>query len=75
MLINFWPATEEVWIPILSDKIEEGADDVESVQEILARFEIAEMDYLCTRIHAFSLYSFLKWNSHSNFTEAYQFCC
>ena len=48
MMIGFWPASEEVWLPIIRGRIEEGADDVESVREILARFEVAELDYLCT---------------------------
>ena len=54
MMISFWPAGEEVWLPIIGSVIDEGAEDVESIQEILARFELAEADYLCTIMNKIS---------------------
>lgn len=48
MLTSFWPAGDEVWIPMIDAKEKEGVDTAESVQNVLALYELAEADYLCT---------------------------
>ncbi|KDQ62555.1 hypothetical protein JAAARDRAFT_121734 [Jaapia argillacea MUCL 33604] len=51
MLTNFFPAPEEVWVPLLEAK-EQSADleTVEGVEEVLALYSRAEADYLSIQI-------------------------
>ena len=50
MLTGFWPAGDDVWIPLLESKTAEGAESPDSALSVLALFEVAEDDYLCTSI-------------------------
>ncbi|KLO06957.1 hypothetical protein SCHPADRAFT_670625 [Schizopora paradoxa] len=46
MLTGFWPAGDEIWMPLIDAKIKEGVDTVEAALEVLVMFETAESDYL-----------------------------
>ena len=49
MVVAYWAAGEEVWIPLIDIKIKNS--DMESaggLQSVLELFEKAEEDYLCT---------------------------
>ncbi len=48
MMTGFWPAGDDIWVPLIDAKIKEGVDSVEAALEVLALFEAAENDYLCT---------------------------
>ena len=47
MLTAFWPAGDEIWLPMIENQIEKGVDSPEKVLEVLALFQSAEDDYLC----------------------------
>lgn len=47
MFVAFWPATDDIWLPIIDARIEKGAETVEDIAEIMKLFERAESDYLC----------------------------
>lgn len=55
MLTAYWPAGDEVWLPTIESRIQKGADTFEDTLEILALFQTAEEDYLCT---SYTLHSF-----------------
>jgi hypothetical protein len=48
MMTSFWPAGEEVWLPLLEAK--QTATDLESLEgvaKVAALYDRAEQDYLC----------------------------
>lgn len=47
MLVGFWPASDDVWMPMIDARMAEGMDSMEDIAEILAMFDAAEEDYLC----------------------------
>ncbi|KAH8114308.1 hypothetical protein DFH11DRAFT_1593741 [Phellopilus nigrolimitatus] len=46
MLTGFWPAGDEVWLPMIEARMQKGMDILDDVLEILALFQTAEEDYL-----------------------------
>ncbi|EJC97945.1 uncharacterized protein FOMMEDRAFT_97432 [Fomitiporia mediterranea MF3/22] len=46
MLTAYWPAGDEVWLPIIDLRISQGTDTVEDALEVLTLFQTAEEDYL-----------------------------
>lgn len=52
MMTGFWPAGDEVWMPIVDTRIQQGVDALDDVMEILGLFESAERDYLCEFMHS-----------------------
>lgn len=56
MLTGFWPAGDEIWMPLIDAKINEGVDTMEAALEVLVMFENAENDYLCaSRFRVFAI--------------------
>ena len=47
MMTGFWPAGDEVWLPLINSRIQQGVDTLDDVMEVIGLFEIAEEDYLC----------------------------
>ena len=47
MFISFWPATDDIWLPIIESRLAQSADSEEDVMEIMTLFQKAEGDYLC----------------------------
>ncbi len=49
MVTTFWAAGDYVWIPLIDIRIEDAdLEDSEGINEVLALFQRAEEDYLCT---------------------------
>lgn len=49
MMTAFWPAGDDVWLPIITAKRQSvNVQSAEGIIEVLAMYEAAEGDYLCT---------------------------
>lgn len=47
MMTGFWPAGDEIWLPLITSRIQQGVDTLDDVLDVLAQFQKAEGDYLC----------------------------
>ncbi|KAL5519977.1 hypothetical protein ACEPAG_1637 [Sanghuangporus baumii] len=45
MLTMYWPAGDDVWLPMIEARIREGIDSLEDTMEVLNLFHTAEDDY------------------------------
>ena len=46
-LTRYWPAGDDVWLPLVEVQIQQGADSLEDALGVLRVFDTAEEDYLC----------------------------
>ena len=52
MVVSYWAAGEEVWMPLIDLKIKNSSlDSAEGLQSVLELFEKAESDYLCAYLN------------------------
>lgn len=47
MLTTYWPANDDVWLPIIEGRVRQGVNALEDTLEVLDLFEAAEDDYFC----------------------------
>ena len=61
MIVTYWAAGDEVWLPIIDAKIRStDLETAEGVQTVVELFEKAEVDYLCTHLHCFPTKQIIK---------------
>ena len=58
LMTMFWAASDDVWLPLMEHRLQQGQDTVQDALEIHELLQRAENDYLCTSILIDSLVLF-----------------
>ena len=47
MFTRFWPAGDDVWLPMIEHRIKDGINSVNEAKAVLELFTVAEFDFSC----------------------------
>ncbi|THH01889.1 hypothetical protein EW145_g6837, partial [Phellinidium pouzarii] len=70
LLLRFWSAGEEVWLPTIEARIHQGVDTLGDVLDVLALFQTAEEDYLSIQLLKLHLEFVIERHSFLNALES-----